>query len=216
MAYIHIGDDSFSLGSSGSGPNCPCASCKRASAHVGEWYVREEADTLEPARTAGRTLSALPHQNLPNLSYKREPVQSRGIGGSTRELGQMPNPDNMPTQPLPPGIVPPAPMPNVHSQQLTDQFKNLLESAIFQATVAKIRALLEPPIRVDDVRGILQRKRLLREAFRSVPGSLALLLLFQLQNRNDPLGKLFRYKLATPTRRELRGILAAKQTFESL
>ena len=27
------------------------------------------------------------------------------------ELGQIPNPDNMPTQPLPPGIVPPVPMP---------------------------------------------------------------------------------------------------------
>jgi hypothetical protein len=136
--------------------------------------------------------------------------QSRDIGGSPHELGQMP------TQPLPPGIVPPAPMPNVQSQQLADRNKNLFESAIFQVTIAKIRALLEPPIRADDVLGILQRKRLLREAFRSVPDPHALLLLFQLQNRNDPLGKLFKYKLATPTRRELLGILAAKKTGESL
>lgn len=37
--------------------------------------------------------------------------QSCGIGETPRELGQNPNPDNMPTQPLPRGIVPPAPMP---------------------------------------------------------------------------------------------------------
>jgi len=142
--------------------------------------------------------------------------QSRGIGGTSGELGQVPNPDNMPTQPLPPGSTPPAPMPNVQSQQLADWIKNLFESLTFQATIAKIRALLEPLMRADDVSGILQRKRLLREAFRSAPSSHALLLLFQLQNRTDPLGKLFKYKLATPTRKELLGILAAKQTGESL
>jgi hypothetical protein len=71
-------------------------------------------------------------------------------------------------------------------------------------------------MRADDVNGILQRKRLLREAFRSVPSSHALLLLFQLQSQTDPLGKLFKYKLATLTRKELLGILAAKQTGESL
>lgn len=86
MAYIHVRDDSFPLGSSSCGRNCPCASCKQGSVPLGEWYVREEADTLEPARTAGWTLSGLPHQNLPNLSYQRETAQSRGIGATTREL----------------------------------------------------------------------------------------------------------------------------------
>jgi hypothetical protein len=142
--------------------------------------------------------------------------QSHGMGEIAGELGQVPNPDNMPTQPLPRGSVSPAPMPNVQSPQLADWIKNLFESAIFQATIAKIRALLEPPMRADEVRGILQRKRLLREAFRAVPSSHALLLLFQLQNRLDPLVKLFKYKLATPTRKELLGILATKQTGNSL
>ena len=142
--------------------------------------------------------------------------QSRGIDGTSRALGQVPNPDNMPTQPLPPRSAPPRQMPNVQSQQLADLIKNLFESVTFQATIARIRALLEPPMRADDVNGILQRKRLLREAFRSVPSSHALLLLFQLQSQADPLGKLFKYKLATPTRKELLGILAAKQTGESL
>lgn len=37
--------------------------------------------------------------------------QSSGIGETPRELGQNPNPDNMPTRPLPPDIAPPVPMP---------------------------------------------------------------------------------------------------------
>jgi outer membrane protein OmpA-like peptidoglycan-associated protein len=53
MAYVHATDDSFPLESPGCGPNCPCGSGKQASARLGEWYVRENADTPEPARMAG-------------------------------------------------------------------------------------------------------------------------------------------------------------------
>jgi hypothetical protein len=142
--------------------------------------------------------------------------RSRGIGDAPHKLGQIPNPDNMPTNPLPPGTVPPVPMPNVRSQQLTDQIKDLLESLRFQTAVANIHALLTPPMRAGDLPGIQQRRQLLRETFQSVPDSRALLLLFKLQNRNDPLGRLFRYKLATPTRKELLRILATKQTGKAI
>lgn len=77
MAYIRIGDDSFPGGSLGCGPGCPCGPCRSAAARLGQWSVREEAETLEPARTAGWTLSALPYQNPPNLSYQRETALGR-------------------------------------------------------------------------------------------------------------------------------------------
>jgi hypothetical protein len=43
--------------------------------------------------------------------YRGITNRSHGIGSTTRELGQHPNPDNMPTNPLPPGIGPPEKMP---------------------------------------------------------------------------------------------------------
>jgi hypothetical protein len=51
MAYIHIGDDSYRLGSSGCGPNCPCAPCRQDHAHLSEWYVKEDNSDSEPGRT---------------------------------------------------------------------------------------------------------------------------------------------------------------------
>ena len=139
-----------------------------------------------------------------------------GFPDQSRELGQVPNPDNMPTNPLPPNNVPPAPMPNVHSQQSKERLRNLLESLRFQMAVSRIRALLTPPMRADDVHGIQERRRLLRATFRAVLGSYALSLLFQLQKRTDPLGRLFRYKLATPTRNELLRILMTNQTSDAI
>lgn len=140
------------------------------------------------------------HESFPN--------HSRAIGWASNELGQSDpyNPDNMPIDPLPPGNVPPASIPNVPDQRLQDQINDQL----FTITVRRIRTLLEPPMRARDEHGIQLRKQRLLEAFRLVPSSHASALLFQLQYPHDLLGRLFRYKLATPTRRALLRILTAK------
>ncbi|MBI4491093.1 MAG: M15 family metallopeptidase [Deltaproteobacteria bacterium] len=54
---------------------------------------------------------------------------------------------------------------------------------------------------------LFTRRRRLRELFNGVPPSEAKPLFDQLQRRDDPLAQLFRFRLATPTRKELLSIL---------
>jgi hypothetical protein len=72
---------------------------------------------------------------------------------------------------------------------------------------AEIKKQLERNFRADDVAGFLDRRRKLRQAFESVPQSFAKHLLDQLGDRGDPLARLFKFKLATPTRNEMITIL---------
>jgi outer membrane protein OmpA-like peptidoglycan-associated protein len=55
MAYIHIGDDSFSGGSLGCGPGCSCRACRPRT--LGEWYIREEPDEDSDGEKQRRPLS---------------------------------------------------------------------------------------------------------------------------------------------------------------
>lgn len=80
----------------------------------------------------------------------------------------------------------------------------------FIRTGAEIKRQLERNFRADDVAGFLDRRRKLRQAFESVPRSFAQHLLAQLMDKNDSLAKLFKYKLATPTRDEMISILLGK------
>ena len=68
MAYIHIADDSFTLGLSGCGPNCRCAPCRQHHAHLSEWYVKEDNGDSEPGRTG--------EWNLTRLAQRPSPVSS--------------------------------------------------------------------------------------------------------------------------------------------
>lgn len=71
MAYIRIGDDSFPLGLSGCGPNCPCAPCRQNHAHLSEWYVKEDNSDSEPGRTGEWNLSGLGQPTSPVSSGAR-------------------------------------------------------------------------------------------------------------------------------------------------
>lgn len=75
----------------------------------------------------------------------------------------------------------------------------------------KIRTQLQRNFQPNDVRGILDRRQRLREAFQLVPKRFASGLLGRLTfNSNDPLTRLFRYKTARATRNEMLGILQRK------
>jgi hypothetical protein len=69
---------------------------------------------------------------------------------------------------------------------------------------------LERNFRADDVAGFLDRRRKLRQAFESVPQLFAKHLLDQLADKGDPLARLFKFKIATPTRNEKISILLRK------
>jgi|GEM_PF-4222634 len=71
----------------------------------------------------------------------------------------------------------------------------------------EIKKQLERNFRADDVTGYLDRRRKLRQAFESVPKSFAKHLVDQLQDKNDPLAKLFNYKISRHTRNEMISIL---------
>jgi hypothetical protein len=75
---------------------------------------------------------------------------------------------------------------------------------------AEIKKQLERNFRADDVAGFLDRRRKLSQAFESVPQSFAKHLLDQLADKGDPLARLFKFKIATPTRNEMISILLRK------
>jgi len=119
-------------------------------------------------------------------------------------LGQVPprNPDpSMPTRP-------PATFPG--DPGIRGPKTNLQELAKYIASREEIRRQLERNFRADDEPGILDRRRGLRQAFQSVPNSFAQDLFGRLMDGNDPLARLFRYKIATATRNEMLSILRKK------
>ena len=85
-----------------------------------------------------------------------------------------------------------------------------LDLTSYLLTESEIKRQLERNFRADDVAGFLDRRRKLKQAFESVPRSLAERLLGRLMNKNDSLAKLFNYKIATPTRNERLSILVAR------
>jgi len=81
----------------------------------------------------------------------------------------------------------------------------------FLIAVNRIKTQLQRNFQAGDERGILDRRQRLREAFNLVPKSFSSGLLERLIfNSNDPLARLFRYKIATATRNEMLGILRRK------
>lgn len=84
------------------------------------------------------------------------------------------------------------------------------EMTKFLDATSEINKQLKLNFRADDVAGYLDRRKKLRKAFESVPDSFAKSLVEQLSDSNDPLAKLFKYKLATPTRNEMILILLKK------
>lgn len=75
----------------------------------------------------------------------------------------------------------------------------------------RIRTQLQRNFQAGDERGFLDRRQRLREAFDSIPKSFARGIFERLKfNSNDPLTRLFRYKIATATRNEMLGILQRK------
>jgi hypothetical protein len=74
----------------------------------------------------------------------------------------------------------------------------------------EIKKQLERNFRADDVTGYLDRRRKLRQAFELVPKSFAKHLLDQLLDQNEPLAKLFNYKISRHTRNEMISILLKK------
>jgi len=84
------------------------------------------------------------------------------------------------------------------------------EAAQYQNILASTQAQLERKFRDPNDPRLYERRKELRRLFNSVPNAFARELYERLESKNDPLGKLFRYKLATPTRNELLGILSKK------
>ena len=83
--------------------------------------------------------------------------------------------------------------------------------ATFLLAESSIKTQLQRNFHAGDERGILDRRQQLREAFNSVPKRFASGLLDRLIfNSNDPLTRLFRYKIAMATRNEMLGILRQK------
>ncbi len=76
----------------------------------------------------------------------------------------------------------------------------------FQSIVAQIRAQLERRFQDENDPRLLQRRRELAKLFAAVPPPFARTLHDQLRSQ-DPLGRLFHYRLATATRNQLLGIL---------
>jgi len=74
----------------------------------------------------------------------------------------------------------------------------------------EIKKQLERNFMADDVTGYLDRRGKLRQAFESVPKSFAKHLVDQLMDKNDPLAKLFNYKIARQTRNKMISILLRK------
>jgi hypothetical protein len=75
----------------------------------------------------------------------------------------------------------------------------------------RIKTQLQRNFQADDERGFLDRRQRLREAFNLVPKSFASVLLERLTfESNDPLTRLFRFKIATATRNEMLRILQRK------
>ncbi len=80
------------------------------------------------------------------------------------------------------------------------------EGAQYESIVAKVRAQLERPFQDPNDPRLYERRKELVRLFGLVPHSFAKTLYERLHSE-DPLGHLFRYRLATPTRKQLLSIL---------
>ncbi len=95
--------------------------------------------------------------------------------------------------------------------QITDPLNpDPADALAYFLSEAEIKKQLERNFRADDEPGYLDRRRRLRLAFQSVPKSFAQNLFGRLLDRNDPLAKLFRYKIHTATQGEMISILQKK------
>lgn len=98
-----------------------------------------------------------------------------------------------------------------HIGQLDPFQQDPADVPAYLITENKIKMQLQRNFQKDDVRGVLDRRQRLREAFNLIPRSFASGLLERLMfNSNDPLTRLFRYKIATATRNEMLRILQRK------
>lgn len=80
------------------------------------------------------------------------------------------------------------------------------EAAQYESIVAKVLAQLERPFQDPNDPRLYERRKELVKLFGQVPPAFAKTL-YQRLHSEDPLGRLFRYRLATPTRKQLLGIL---------
>lgn len=85
-----------------------------------------------------------------------------------------------------------------------------VDVATFLLAQGEIKKQLERNFRAEDEPGYLDRRARLRAAFHSVPKSFAGSLLDRFFNKNDPLTKLFFYKLHPATQAEMISILQKK------
>jgi hypothetical protein len=85
----------------------------------------------------------------------------------------------------------------------------LLDRGAYEQAVKAITRELQLPPGEGFVKGSARRQRL-EKAFNSIPESRAHEFLTRLQAKNDPLGRLFRYRLATPTQRAMYLFLCRK------
>jgi hypothetical protein len=79
----------------------------------------------------------------------------------------------------------------------------------YQEILNALKCELQIPFTNPNDPGLYQRRRRLRNLFKALPAGHAKLLLNQLQQKNDALAQLFRYRLSTATYNELLGILKA-------
>jgi hypothetical protein len=115
-------------------------------------------------------------------------------------------------RPVDPGILRTPPKIDPGMVQTAPGTIDPVDVAKYLLSQAEIKRQLERNFRADDVAGFLDRRRKLRQAFESVPKSFAQHLFARLLNKNDPLAKLFNYKIATPSRNEMISILLKKSS----
>ncbi len=119
----------------------------------------------------------------------------------------------IPPDPQDPGIVthPPKIDPGMPTKPLGQPDPpDPADIASFLILKNEIKKQLDRNFRADDEPGYLDRRRRLRIAFQAVPKAFASDLLGHLLFKNDPLAKLFHYKLHDATQQEMIGILQRK------
>lgn len=175
------------------GPACKCGPCKSGVNGIDEWYEKDETEA-DPARSplpsevskprppgVGNHYGAISQPTLAPLFRRRRPRLEQPANSF---LGQVPL---------------------ITRAQNCQQLEHAAKS--YPEIQDALRCELQIPFTDPNDPGLYQRRLRLRSLFKALPAGHAKLLLNQLQQKNDALAQLFRYRLSSPTYNELLGIL---------
>ncbi len=216
MSYFSSTDDQLFNGAIGCGSGCGCHSCQSTINGLHQWYEKEEEEPEVQAQspTQSQTSRPLAGWASPRFSDFNAPLYGRtALGANLHGLRDV-DPEALKAQRelmerrdelMRRGLE------QQRQEERESHRRNLelLERGAYEQAVKAITHELQLSPKEGFIKGSPQRYRL-EQGFNKIPESRAHEFLMRLQSKTDPLGGLFRYRLATPTQKALLMILCRK------